>query len=137
MTDQLLSSDILENQFGPTSLRILAHQDFERIICTVDSKGRNLELSHVTFQPAIEEKFSSIYKQIRDGLSMGKAFRQNSVPFTRQDQNVSQVALTPKLEDWFAAKGKATAVRTKIYAGKPKQHIADIFELYSPLVKWP
>lgn len=132
-----LSSDILEQQFGPTRLQIITQRHLERIICTLDASGQRLELSYVHFLPAIVEQYTEIYQQIETGKSVGKAFREAGVAFRRDDQSTQSLALTATLAKWFGQQGQATAVQTRIYVGDQRLHVADIFELYNPTVTWP
>lgn len=132
-----LSSDILEAQFGPTSIDVLHDTEQERLIATtVVSSGQRLELSHVHFRQNNDE-FQAIRQAMTQGMSMGKAFREAGVAFERAKQQVEQVALPASLQRWFLIAGEATLVTVTILAGDKRLPFADIFELYSPAVTWP
>jgi hypothetical protein len=133
----MLSSEILEKQFGPTKLVIAKQNDAYRIIKTIAIRtGDVLELSFVTFDQKNISAFSHIHQQILDGESMGKAFKQAEVTFTRIENSVSRNVAPPAVASVFNADGQATIVDVAIYVGDEQTHNADIIEIYSPKVTW-
>jgi len=132
-----LSSDILEAQFGPTSIEILYEHGQDRLISTkVTASDQRLELSHVRFRQTADN-LQAIRSAMASGQSMGKAFRDAGIAFQRATPHVSRVALPSSLQAWFLIAGEATVVKVTILAGDKQQPFADIFELYSPAVTWP
>ena len=80
----MLSSDILEKQFGPTKIEVLYQDTQTRAIRTLTvSGGQVLELSHVKFLDPGITKFPDIHQEVVEGKSMGKAFRDHRVRFER------------------------------------------------------
>lgn len=139
---ELLSSDILERQFGPTGLEIL-WQDIDgtaRIIATrVLATWQVLELSQVAFKEPGLTEFAAIHHEVLAGESMGKAFRQHNVDFTRQVNaayRYDQHDLPASFTEQFGSSKPATVIDVSIMAGSHNLHYADILEVYSPEVLW-
>jgi hypothetical protein len=134
----MLSSDILEEQFGPTRLVILKQDSQHRIIKTVSiASGEVLELSLVTFDSNSAAIFPDIHQKVLLGYSMGKAYREAHISFIRDVQSITHNPLPPKLKSHFDQSGSATIVDVDIYVGKEKTHYCHILELYSSIVSWP
>ncbi len=134
----LLSSDILERQFGPTKLSVLYQGGSSRIICTrAKAGGQMLELSFVNFIAAGVEKFPEVHQAILDGVSMGKAFRAAGVAFSRKERTVDSQALAASFGRQFGGEGSATILEVTILAGPDETPYAEILETYSPAVRWP
>jgi hypothetical protein len=133
-----LSSDILEHQFGPTTVEILHQDDMSRSICTkVVSTGQILELSRVTFlQPGLDV-FPEVHAAILAGQSMGKAFKTRNIPFYRETHAAFQFELPGGFQHYFKNHGLASVVDVSIYVGLQKVPYAKILETYSPAVSWP
>jgi len=130
-----LSSDILEAQFGPTELEVLKQNLFYRLSRTYTvATGQNLELSAVSFVAETVGLFPEVEKLMRGGMSMGKAFRSQSLPFERREQSVRRIEVTPELSKFFGIDGPCTVVLVTIVAGEVQY--AHIFEVYSPAVYW-
>jgi hypothetical protein len=134
----LLSSDILERQFGPTELTVLYQGGTSRIICTkAKASGQVLELSFVNFTRAGAEKFPEVHRAVLAGTSMGKAFRASSVAFRRKERIVHSNDLATHFGRQFGGEGPATILEVTILAGPDKTPYAEILETYSPAVRWP
>ena len=137
MQSTKLSSDILEEQFGPTSIVVLLDDEDERAILTKADHGNTLlELSRVTFLQK-NNQYQAVRNIIKSGTSMGKAFRLLDIPFARQTRSTYQHHLPPPLEEAFGSGKPATIVEVTIVVGKQKELFADIIEIYSPYVNWP
>lgn len=136
--NDILSSDILEVQFGPTAVAVL-HQDAGlRIIATyVKASGRILEVSRVNFVPGGVKKFPDAHQAVLAGVSMGKAFREADIGFIRKTKAVYKQALPGGFRRWFGDDRPATVVAVSILAGPDKTPYAEILETYSPAVRWP
>lgn len=137
---EALSSDILEDQFGPTEVEVLLQDGLERVICTRTADGRILELSHVSFKLPGTEEFAHVHRKVRSGASMGKAFRDNGIPFKRVTRAVYKSAagrLPGGFRERFGVDGAATVVDVTILVGPWDTAYADILEVYSPVVSWP
>ncbi len=133
----MLSSEILEKQFGPTRLLILKQNSKLRIIETLSEDSEQvLELSLVTFDQKNTHAFPGIHKKIVAGSSMGKAYKQAGVTFIRKIQSIVHTTLPPILESEFSQKGIATIVELDVFIGKQKLHYCHILEIYSPVVVW-
>ncbi len=132
-----LSSDILEEAFGPTRIRIAYQDDDVRIIRTETMDGRVLEISRVTFKPSGTAGFPDIHRRVVGGVSMGKAFRATGIPFTRHEQAIYSCELPEAFSRTFGLEGKATVVKVSVSVGEHGLHYADMTEVYSPAVDWP
>jgi len=136
-TTGVLSSDILEEQFGPTKVEVLYQDAVTRIICTrALASGQVLELSYVAFVKSGAEKFPGAHRSVIAGESMGKAFRTAGIKFTRQQQTACRYNLPENFERWFERPGAATVVAVSILVGPGKTAYAEILETYSPEVQW-
>jgi len=134
----MLSSDVLEEQFGPTKVDVLYQDSENRIITTrALSDDKVLELSWVMFDSSSEKPYPNIHRDILGGKSIGKAFRDMKVKFHRKQIEITKVSLTPVFKDFFKSSGTATVIPVSIYVGADKIHYCDILETYSPIVKWP
>jgi hypothetical protein len=134
------SSDVLEDQFGPTTLQVLRQDKTERLVCTITSDGRILELSWVRFNLAGAAAFSGVHQNVMAGKSIGKAFRDHGVPFRRRTRSVQRYPsgkLPARISKLFEADGSATVVDVSVLAGSSGTPYADILEVYSPRVAWP
>jgi hypothetical protein len=132
----MLSSDILEQQFGPTDLHVLRQTDTYRIIQTIDRSDKSvLELSFVTFDTTTA--YPAVHKAVRNGTSMGKAFRDANVKFVREIQSVRWSNMPKKLQSYFTSSESVTIVEVSIFVGPEHAHYCDIIEVYHPRVSWP
>lgn len=132
----MLSSDILENQFGKTSLHILKQTDDYRIIQTISKDdGSILELSFVTFVNATV--YSDIHQRILDGTSMGRAYRDANIPFERSVRSIRHAMIPQEIAQYIPSSHPSTIVEVSIFVGAEKNHYCDIVEIYSPEVHWP
>jgi para-aminobenzoate synthetase component 2 len=124
MTD-ILSSDILEQQFGPTEVEILSQDDKSRTIRTkVIATGHVLEESHVVFDRAGITEFPLAHSDVLKGRSIGKAFRDRGIKFTRLEHGLNKA-------------DTGTVINVSILVGPHKTPYAEIVETYSPAVVWP
>lgn len=138
MITDTLSSDILEQQFGPTEVEVLYQDATTRIICTrVSASLQALELSHVTFIQAGVDKFPATHQAVCEGASIGKTFRRDGVEFIREEQAAYRTTLPVHFGRFFGKDKAATAVVVSIFVGPDKTPYAKILEIYSPDVKWP
>lgn len=134
----MLSSDILEQQFGKTYLVILHQDSSKRIIETLASSDQSvLELSIVTFASPTPKQFTSVHQAVIDGTSMGKAFKNAGIRFERTVNSIRHATLPPDLVQEFNHDGTATIIDVDIFVGDSKQHYCHILEIYSPKVIWP
>ena len=137
MQQSTLSSDILEQQFGATRIKILAQTSKLRIIATeVIETGKILEVSSVEFLE-VPEEFKSIHEQVVNGESMGKAFKQNKVQFNRSTKGVWQSTVPVLFQNLFNTTADATIVDVLVTVGPQSIAYARITETYSPNVIWP
>ncbi len=133
-----LSSDILERQFGPTELTILAQDDLRRIITTkAVGTGKTLEVSFVTFSQEGVRCFGRAHTAVLKGMSMGKAFRGQGIPFHREPKATYRLDAPPELARRFGSSGQITVVDLAVSAGAERTPYAGILEVYSPAVAWP
>lgn len=133
-----LSSDILEKQFGQTTVDVLFQDDTHRIIQTrVVNDNRILELSYVTFDPNGTEAFPEIHQQIRDGESMGKAFTQANVAFVRETTAVFRSHVPGVFQDKFGSDQMPWITNTTVLVGPDSVRYATVLEMFHPDVEWP
>jgi hypothetical protein len=134
----MLSSDILESQFGPTQVKILFQDENSRIIQTVaQASGKILEVSWVVFNKTGIEAFPTIHRAILEGGSIGKCFVQENILFKRDSLEVTQLLLPSHFSNWFGSSKPAHMVDVGIYVGYQNTPYCRILETYSPSVKWP
>lgn len=138
MITSRLSSDILEEQFGPTSIDILHQDSAVRIIRTIAAKtGQVLELSLVRFLPSAAEAFPDIHRAVLSGQSIGKAFRAAGATFRREQQFACKQQLPPAIHAAFGNDQPATVVSVIIPAGDNAVPYARITETYTSAASWP
>jgi hypothetical protein len=116
----LLSSDILEAQFGLTELTVLYQ-----------------ELSFVNFSRAGATQFPEVHRAVTAGTSMGKAFRAAGVAFKREERPIASQALAARFGRLFGNEGAATVITVSILVGSDEMSYAEVLEIYSPAVRWP
>jgi len=134
----MLSSDILEQQFGPTELVIVSQNKKHRIIRTIATQSHAvLELSIVTFDTINTTLFPEIHKQILQGSSMGKAFKDAGIKFVRDVHFVTRSVIPANIQTIFASQDSATIIDVDILIGPDKTHYCHITEIYNPIVSWP
>ena len=134
----MLSSDILEEQFGPTQVDVLLQDDQTRIIRTrVVATGQILEASRVTFDSKGVKAYPKIHKTVVAGQSMGKAFRDTGIAFVRKTESVASQKVPAVFAEQFKNTQPATVVAVTILVGPKKTQYAQILEVYAPEVKWP
>lgn len=135
---EVLSSDILERQFGPTELEIMFQDEMTRIICTkAAGDGRVLEVSWVVFASDAATNFPEPYQDMLAGESMGKAFRSHEIKFQRKIKNSYTYDLPPAYQRWFGDAQDATVVDLSILAGPNQRLFAEVLETYRPGTIWP
>jgi para-aminobenzoate synthetase component 1 len=133
-----LSSDVLEQQFGPTTVEVLYQDDKTRTICTkVIATNQILEVSQVTFIQAGLDEFPDTHKTIVAGQSMGKAFRAQGIELIRETQSTYRQAPPDDLSQRFGSNKPVTVVAVSILVGPDKTPYARILETYSPEIVWP
>lgn len=133
-----LSSDILEQQFGPSEIVVLYQRNLERIICTkVVSSGQVLELSHVQFIQTGVDTYPDVHQAIIAGQSMGKAFRERGIECTREVKYTYRQKLPTSFNKWFGTSDPATVMDVSIFVGPDHTAYARILETYSSAVSWP
>lgn len=134
----MLSSDILEQQFGPTEIVVIFQGQKYRIIETIAQRNKTvLELSLVTFDESNVNVFSYIHNKVLGGLSMGKAFREAGIAFIRDVHFVNHQTVPSDIQTKFNSAGQATIVDIDILVGPDKIHYCHITEIYSPILSWP
>ena len=134
----MLSSDILEKQFGETKIVILKQDDLRRVIQTiVDRTGEIIELSLVSFEPENTSKFPDIHARIVSGTSIGKAFKEADVHFVRRTNSTSRQVLPDILKTYLSNQQEATIVDVDVFVGEHETHYCRILEIYSGAVEWP
>lgn len=132
----MLSSDVLEKQFGPTELHILKQTNTYRIIQTIAVKTRMvLELSFVTFDRI--NVFPAVHQHILAGASIGKAYQQAGIMFHRDVRSISTSPVPHILKRFFELSQQVTIVDVSIHVGPEKSHYCDIIEIYAQSVEWP
>ena len=131
-----LASDVLERQFGPCTLKVLQQNESTRFISVQNSHGDILELARTDFILPSTHEFTDVHNAIMGGKSMGKAFRDADIKFTRDLKLVEHRPLPDQLRKHFSQDGFATVMLLDIYVGTQNIHYAQILEVYSPRVHW-
>jgi hypothetical protein len=135
---ELLSSTVLERQFGPTELEILKQDEGGRIVCTkVVETGQILELSQVVFQPEGIAAFPEIHREVLAGTSMGKAFAEDGMPFHRDihaSYRYDHRILPAVFAKRFDSGEPPTVTDLSVTVGPDATPYASILEVFSPRV---
>ena len=132
----MLSSDVLEKQFGPTELHVLKQTTTYRIIQTIATNTKTvLELSFVTFDTT--NAFPAVHQHILAGASVGKAYQHAGIMFRRDVRSVSTSPVPNILKRFFELSQQVTIVEVSIHVGPEKSHYCDIIEIYAQSVEWP
>jgi hypothetical protein len=133
---ELLSSDVLERQFGPTRLEVLQQDDSGRIICTeAVETGKVLELSQVAFRQEGVSAFPRIHRRVLAGISMGKAFAETGMPFQRNihaSYRYDQRGLPAIFSERFGTDDPPTITDLLVVVGPDSTPYAEILEIYGP-----
>lgn len=133
-----LSSDILEEQFGTTTVDVLFQDDKKRIIQTrLLSDDRILELSYVRFDPAGAAAFLAAHAEVRAGGSMGKVFVKHRIPFLRDSSALFRHPVPEMFQAKFQSHAMALVTNTAIFVGDEQVPYATILETFHPEVRWP
>jgi para-aminobenzoate synthetase component 1 len=137
-TKLLLSSDIIEKQFGSTFIEVLFQDKNRRIICTKTQDDKKIiEISVVEFVESGISQYPKTHQSIINGESMGKAFKKSGIEFYRQTVAAKNITLPVIFNRSFLTSKPATAVSVNIMVGHNKTPYAHITELYSPELIWP
>lgn len=132
-----LASDKLEKKEGPTEIEVMFQDENSRIICTRSVGDRSvLEVSLVIFAPDAAESFPDVFEAMKNGESMGKAFRSRGIEFHRQINSGSTCDLPPAFERWFGNAKGATVIDLVAAVGPDRKPFAKILETYRSGI-WP
>lgn len=136
LQSDMLSSDILESQFGGVDLHILKQTDEQRVIQTIARDDDSiLELSFVTF--INRDAFPDIHERIVNGTSMGTAYRDVNIAFERSVRSIRRAVIPQKLQRYIPSPQPSTIIELSTFVGPKKIHYCDIIEIYSSKVHWP
>jgi len=133
----ILSSDVLEQQFGETYVVVLKQDTHTRVICTKSKKNQILEFSIVKFEQQGIDAFPEIHRAIVDGQSIGKAFREQGIAFVRVENAIEKMPLPQLFNDLVKSDDPATVISVSVLVGPEQMKYANILETYSPDVAWP
>lgn len=139
MDRSLLTTDIMEAQFGPVEASVLFQDERRReVVVRVRRTKQVLEFARVTFAPAGAAAYPAIDRRIRGGALMGKAFRDAGVEFRRRQEPPARRELSGRLRELFAAgDGPGLCVSASILVGPEELPYAENRETYSPAIEWP
>lgn len=133
-----LSSDLLERQFGETEIEILFQDGITRVIATRAIADRQvLEVSWVVFAADAAASFPGEYQDMRNGESMGKAFRAHGIEPERSVKDTCRYDLPPAFEPWFGSTEDATVIDLSVLVPPNRKLFAEVLEIFNPKVKWP
>ncbi len=134
--DNNLASDVLERQFGPTSMDILHQDDSIRVICTKSQKdGQVLEVAGTTFIDAATKQFASAHSTVVGGRPIGKTFKELDIPFVRKIRLMHSQNLPAALYSYFGT-AAATVMLVDLYVGSEETYYAQSLEIYNPQIHW-
>lgn len=131
----VLSSDVLEDQFGPTYIDIIYQDHQTRAIATRALNGKLLELSYVRFNRTASHLFPNVHQTVINGTSMGKAFRDYSIPFKRHVLGKYLYALRDTFCRLYGDERPAIILDVQILVGSLDSPYATILETYTPDVR--
>jgi len=135
MEPMTLSSDVLEEVFGPTHIVVLHEDDYTRAIATVDTRQAILELSMVWFLEGGVREYKAAHKRVMNHESMGKVFKSEGLAFWRHAHEVFRFTLPDNFSRLFGSSAPATIVDVTILVGPDKTPYARILETYTPVLK--
>src|SRR5689334_21544837 len=117
----VLSSDVLEAQFGPTDVEVLLQNEDERITSTATIKNgipdQTLEISQVRFKEEGAAKFPDVHQAVIEGQSIGKALRAAGVALSRSVYAGYKYSLPANFNRCFGSNKPATVFGVKILVG--------------------
>lgn len=133
-----LASDILECQFGPSTLSIISQDDTTRLAAiTASQPYKLLELAYVTFMEAGVATYPKVHQAILDGEPIGKAFRSRGILFYRDIVSSSLQGLSQETAALFdSGANQAITVVVDIYVGTSRRYYARIVEAYAPDIRF-
>ncbi|HEY8108806.1 MAG TPA: hypothetical protein VIF43_02250 [Patescibacteria group bacterium] len=139
MNPYLLTTDIMEAQFGPVHAEVLSQTRRRREVAVkVRRTGQVLEYAVVSFDPAGAAAYPAIDRKIRRGSLMGQTFRDAGVPFLREENPPTKVRLSERLRELFGASEEhGLRIDATILVGLGRLCYARNHETYSPAIKWP
>ncbi|MBU0907156.1 MAG: hypothetical protein KKD18_01715 [Nanoarchaeota archaeon] len=131
-----LHTDVLEEKYGPISARVIIHDDKIRESHLVDTLGVSRTYAITFFQKTQKKEIEKINNEIKTGVPIGKAFRNQEYSIRKNVISVYLVTLPHWLKKTFGtAENKAKARLSEFYARKGNAEpiiYGTVVEVYSP-----
>lgn len=135
---EILSSDFLEEEFGPTELEVLYwnKDTLTRVSCTrVIETGQVVEISLAVFDPQGTATYPEVHRAVLNGASMGKAFRAAGIRYHRNTKSAYAYHLPEAFGHWFGSEHAATVANTTFSVGPEHTPYAELLETFAPSVE--
>lgn len=135
---EILSSDFLEEEFGPTELEVLYWNEdtLTRVSCTkVIETGQVVEVSLVVFDPRGTATYPEVHQTVLDGASMGKAFRAAGIRRHRETKSAYAYHLPEVFGHWFGSEEVGIVANTMFSVGPEHTPYAELLETFTSSVE--
>jgi DNA-binding FadR family transcriptional regulator len=131
-----LTTDVLERQFGPLKLTVLAQSALNRVTqISALRTNQSLEFALVAFTQQTADQFKAVHQAITEGSMIGKTFRNHGIAFNRQP--IAHFALQNELlATLFEGRSSAVVKVADLLVGENREVYARNIEFYSPLISW-
>lgn len=131
-----LHTDVLEDKYGPISVRVVKHTNLMREAHLVDKKGISRTYSLTFFPKKRNASIASVEKDIARGAAIGKAFRLHGYSVRKNVIEVFILALPKWLQKSFKTKEFFAKARlSEFYAKKEGENpviYGTVLEVYTP-----
>ena len=132
-----LATDLLREQFGDIETIIHHTTGNERVSYQVQSFKSSHVLAYNIVKFSGARKFPKIHKAIKDGESIGEAFRKRRVPSRREERCAFMYRMPKRLKGEFLTEERDCYVKgVDLIVGKKEALYASVVEAYSPSVKF-
>ncbi|HIH11346.1 TPA: hypothetical protein HA241_04105, partial [Candidatus Woesearchaeota archaeon] len=131
-----LHTDVLEEKYGPIHSKIIIHNNQNRLAHLIDNKRISRTFAITFFLDDWTEDVKKINDEIKNGESIGKAFRQHQYAIRKNVLEVYKLEIPAWLKKEFDTNDNYAKARlSEFYAkkkGSPPVIYGIVVEIYSP-----
>lgn len=131
-----LHTDVLEEKYGPIHSKVIIHNNLLRLAHLIDKNRISRTFAITFFLDNWTEDVKKINTEIRNGESIGKAFRQHQYAIRKNVLEVYKIKIPDWLQKEFdTTEDHAKARLSEFYAkkkGSPPVIYGVVVEIYSP-----
>ncbi|KAF0221409.1 MAG: hypothetical protein FD174_547 [Geobacteraceae bacterium] len=136
-----LHTDLLQEAYGPVSIRLLRHDNEVREAHLVDRQGISRTFAVTFLAPPYPQELARIDAEIREGAPIGKTFRRYGYEVRKNVLKALAVELPAWLRNEFAhpslfAKALLSEFLARVDA-RPPELYGTVVEIYSPDFRSP